>query len=216
MTKEDFLCVLKLGDKFMLRSAIVWALQHLNACKPPLDDFERLEVAMNFGILAWIRPISKSFLRNLTLKDITHDHMWTTTRLALFAITKALARLDNERRIIACRPPTLANSDASAYCPTHERCIQSLDDTWCKVFVPQFIHPDQPIALENAVAHIQSLKFGGMTASCKKRLVAFMTEVKGFTRGLEVIEDQLVRDLKMASLHMPLIEEDDKEALALP
>ncbi|KAH6903362.1 hypothetical protein BKA70DRAFT_1433409 [Coprinopsis sp. MPI-PUGE-AT-0042] len=175
--QKDFIDILCIGDLFMSKTLMGWALRKLDSMD--LSPSQALGIAIRFRVRIWLDKCIKGVLlmptAHLSLEYIQemnpHQDPFIT-----YTIMKAREALLTERHHVATTPLFIPVDDADrTYCDSdrHKKCVQATQAAWARLVAPRILDPNFPLnLLDPRTCHtfLRSLSFKGVNRACFNEL----------------------------------------------
>ncbi|KAH6908519.1 hypothetical protein BKA70DRAFT_1427105 [Coprinopsis sp. MPI-PUGE-AT-0042] len=165
--QKDFIDILRIGDLFMSKTLMGWALRKLDSMD--LSPSQALGIAIRFRVRIWLDKCIKGVLlmptTHLSLEYIQemnpHQDPFIT-----YTIMKAREALLTERHHVATTPLFIPVDDADrTYCDSdrHKKCVQATQAVMTVYHAPIFFHFSNghplPSHLQPVISYLFRLSF---------------------------------------------------------
>jgi hypothetical protein len=177
--------LLEAASVLQAAEARAFALHHLDNHKAEFTSIQKLELSKRYSFPAswvpsgspptepnWIPEAVEDLLLYRDPAQFTVTDIHAIGDLAFLVIFKARLALEQERRFLAFRPPTVDNIGPSFGCSKqrHRGCKRTWIKVWLKEILPSILHPTSPLPFSSLKARAGYLSLQAPDSSDKMAL----------------------------------------------
>jgi hypothetical protein len=189
---EKAIDLLEAASMLQAAEARAFALHHLDTHKGELTSIQKLELSKRYSFPAswapngpppvepnWIPEAVEDLLLYREASRFTVQDIHAIGDLAFLVIFKARLALEQERRFLAFRPPTVNDIGPSFGCneQRHKGCKRTWIKVWLKEILPSILHPVSPLPFSSLKARAGYLSLqpsdssDQMNLNCREQFV---------------------------------------------